>query len=302
MSGRKISKDVFVELAEFVEKLLGASRLEKSLNRYKRALSYKNTNYIPHRLIHNYKAVMDSLKTIEETPPCGDLIAMMELTLFKTLVEEFNKDQYWNEIESDLYSTGSFVHTMALLQFISMQRANGSNIEFLVATNSNKKIADAVMYTPLMDRIDIEVKAPKLLWAPNSLTIDESNKVIENAWRKSKNQIRNGPSILLIGGIFVPKQFLAQLEESARNLLHIKKNKHIGMIIINSFTIIIDNPIYNNGQIGVGPTTSITPQIVMHVAKNPHYNGIVQFIDGDSNIPGYSKGIESTEYTINGKL
>lgn len=298
MTNQKISREVFVDLAKFVEELLGTLRLQYLLKKYERARVLGNKNYVPHRLVHNYKAMIGSLETMLKSPPSGDLVAMMELTLFKAFVDEFRSDPVWPEIHSDLYSTGSFVHMMSLLQFVSMQRAQGCIIE-LLPNGSGKKTADAVMYTPLKDRIDVEVKAPELLWAPSNLTSEQAKKIIENAWKKSRHQFRSGPSILLIGGIFVPRRLLGLLESAAKEFFHKKKNQHVGYIIINNVSVLVMDPILNNGNFSVGPKTSLSPQIVVHQAKNPYYKGIVEFQEGERDIPGYSKSVDSSEFTIN---
>jgi len=298
---RPIDSEIFVELVEFVENLLGSSRLQKLLCRYERAIELGNKKYIPHRLVYNYRAARNSLDTLLNSPPSCDVIAMVELALFRGFVQEFRDDPVWPEIEPDLFSTGSFVHMMCLLQFVSMQRARGNNAELLPTSSDGSKSADAVVYTLARDRIDVEVKAPELLWAPGQLTADEAQKVVKNAWKKSRQQIRNGPSILLLGGLFVPKGSLAILEEAARNFLERKKNQHVGYIMINSITIGVKNPLYTSDGISieVGPETSVAPQIAMRSVKNPHYRGAVEFLESDREIPGYSVSGESSEFTIN---
>lgn len=301
MATQPISAEVFVDLALFVEDLLGSERLDVLLAKYERALSHGNDKFVPHRLVSNYRATRDSIETMKSRRPGGSFVEMMELSLFRDLVGIFETDPAWSQLKSDVYSTGGFVHMVILLMFVHIQRAEKKSIDLIVPESDGQKIGDAVMYTPLRDRIDIEIKCPELLWAPGHISDAEADKVIENCWRRSRRQIRQGVSILVIGGLYIPKDAMKKLGQAAERQLARRKNKHVGFIHLLSMTILVDSPKFAPGDqnFAIGPKTKMNHQIVQHPIANPHYDGIVEWLERKDPTPGFTPSAPTTEFTIN---
>ena len=118
-----------------------------------------------------------------------------------------------------------------------------------------------------------------MLWSPKSIDKDQSKAIIKKCWKKAKGQIGNHVSVLVIGGIFIPKESLDNLERSARQFLDNRKNTSVAFIVILSVTVLLRDPVIKGTQIGVGAHSSAVPQFIIRRVKNKHYKGIVTFFD-----------------------
>ena len=283
-----ITSKHFEDLATFVEKIMGDSLAGhvKSLNNAKLA---RCEIFVPHRLVYLYDRVVTSLGTLKEKKPSGDFVSFIELSFFESLVSDFKTGLAWKDLSVELTEKGSFVHMLTLLTFLKLQRARGTTAKIVPSNTNTAKSADAVLFTPLCDRIDVEIKSPKLLWAPRELDEEDSAKVVRNAWRKAKGQIGMRPSILVIGGIYIPKSSLNLLKIEANKFFERRKNKHVAYIIIISVTMLVMKPELKDGKLAIKHDTSMMPQVVTRQVRNPHYEGIVEFMEIDREIPGFTK-------------
>lgn len=294
MSG-PLTPEKFDELAVYTEELLG-SHLTKQHSSYLRAKQSGNNQYKYHRLAYLYDRMLEAKITTKQTPPSGDLAAVVELAVFKSLVEEFESEEGWNEIKSELNSPTSFVHLMNMLIFIKMQRGLGGNCTFVTSNSTSKKSADIVMYTPLKDKINVEVKCPEILIQAIDLTDEQMDRIIERSWKKASKQLKPEPSILLIGGVHIPIKIMNKLQNFAQSFLDSKENLNVAYIRIQSVSIKVENPIFNeNGGWAMGKGTSLQPQINFRQAKNKSYKGIVQFNPSNKVSNGFSKSENPTK-------
>ena len=298
--GPRLTPQVFEDLAQFVEALLG-EHLEKNLSRFKRAKMCGNTDFIPHRLAYLYDRMVDARRTTKLSPPSGDLGALTELNVFRSLVDEFKTEPGWSDIKSELNAPRSFAHLMNLLIFLKMQRGRNVNCGFVTSNSTVGKSADIAMFTPLKDRINVEIKAPEKLITPIDLSKDDTDRIIRQSWKKARKQLGNEASILVIGGLFIPKKCLDLLELSAQEFLDRKQNKNVAFIRIQSISLLMENPIIDGDKLAMGKGTNLTPQITLRQAKNNSYQNIVEFYTTNKIADGFSKSDENQkELTVEG--
>jgi len=283
-----ITPSMFDELRKFVEKLLG-SHLSVHLRKYENAQKANCDIFVPHRLVYLYDRIRVSIESLKDENPTADVVAFIELSFFQTLVESFKSGQAWRSVAQELNEKGSFVHMITMLAFLKIQRIRGTTAKIIPAKNESAKSADAVLYTPLCDRVDVEIKSPELLWSPIELTEDQAGRVIKNAWKKAKGQIGVRSSVLVIGGIYVPKAALDRLEEAAKKFLKRKKNTQVAYIMILSVTALVDKPVLKDNSIGINSETSVMPQLAIRQVRNEYYDGIVKFYESDREVPGLTR-------------
>jgi hypothetical protein len=269
--------------------------LSRHLQKFRHAQEAKCNSFVPHRLAYLYDRIKDSVATLKEREPAGDVISFLELSLFQYLVEDIKTDPAWNSISQELHEKGSFVHMMTLLAFVKLQRMRGTIARIVPAKNSEAKSADAFLATSLHIKVDVEIKSPELLWTRSALTTEQAARVIKSAWRKSKGQIGERPSILVIGGLYLPNAVLELLASEAQKFLEIKRNKHVALIVLMSVTSHFDKPIFEDGALTIGPETSMAPRISLHHVHNPHYEGVIKFFNSDREVPGQKKLNDSVE-------
>ena len=179
-----------------------------------------------------------------------------------------------------------------------VQKNRETQYKLVPSVRGQRRDADEVFFTPLLDQIDVEIKAPMKLCAPDKLTEDEAEKLIEKCWKKSRGQRGKRASILVIGGIYIPKEIMKKLKIAADNFFQRKKNENVAFIEIFSITLLLDKPIITEDSFGISSETSLSNQITTHSAKNPFYKGIVDFIEVTKSPSGFKKSENHSELRI----
>jgi len=304
IKARKMSVNTasFKEIIRFIEETFG-SMLSKHIDSYHLSLKHNNDNYIPHRLAYLYCRLQNSLITLKQDPPSGDVPALIEAAFFRDLVEIFNKGPAWRVIEPELKGSNSFVHLMTMLAYTSLLRGNGNRVTLVGSNKDEKKIADMNLFTISGDRVDIEIKAPQKLLALNEITNEKALIIIEKAWKHARGQIGKRASMLVIGGLYLPNKVLNTLEDVANTFLVKKKNKNILSITITSITMLFEDPILEGEKIKITSSTKTRSQLSFRYAINPSYEGVVFLHESERKNDFFSNSnLVSTEFQIKNRV
>ena len=292
--------DDFQKYRGYAQQILG-DKYERHKQAFEKARSHKNTNFVPHRLIYLDERIEASLRGMHEVPPNVDFMALSEIGFFKFLFEKFRTNRAWSEIRSELRSQGSFVHHLISFIFLYTNRLRGTEVDFVASSNATKRECDLVLFTPLKDRVNVEVKAPELLWAPRALTQEQAEKLIEKCWKRSKGQRGKRTSVIVIGGIYIPDASMTHLRDAAERYLNARKNNTVLMIQIMSYSLLVERP-KSLTPLTFGPDTSMTPQVKLQFAQNTYYKGIVRLLARDRVVRGMSVSPENTIEVTTGPL
>lgn len=298
--------DQLTELKKFVEDVLG-NHFNPLTKRSLRAIHHKDSSYIPHRLIYLYERMLISEHGMNETPPNPDFISICELDFLKSIANRWQGTKEWDEIKHELLQREAYVHCLILLAWLTISTDTGMNVEIIPKDKeTGVRTADAKIFNPFGEYMLAELKAPQVLLNPTHiLTADEAYKIIRNARKKTgsgaNRQIGNQPSALIIGGLFISDPNLDTLENAVKENFRRVPASNIAVCFIFSFSIIINNPVFKNGQQAIDINkTVISGVITQRVIVNKSYSGNLPIKFKEDTPLATIDESKRTQHTING--
>ncbi|MGP8073453.1 MAG: hypothetical protein ACLP74_00305, partial [Thermoplasmata archaeon] len=209
----------------------------------------------------------------------------IELVVLVELLERWRADPTFPRILADLLTEDGYRHSLSTLLAVSQLTDLGNGVGLYGELGARVKVPDFWIQVSAHNRLNVEVKAPALLVAPDpALSREDAETALEGARKDSikggRPQLpRDTPGILLLGGVYLSASDLDTLESVCVVSMNQKgpNYSHIAGVMLLSF-----NPFLNGLPIGRGtaaPTLwQLTGGAQIRWIKNGSYTGEVTIV------------------------
>jgi hypothetical protein len=236
------------------------------------------------RLVGVINGTLQTLEDEGDERPRFFLSEIIELSALLGSLERWAASPLRARILKDLGSDEGYYHSLFLLLAASYLTDSGNQVGFYEDREQGKRVPDLWTQANAVDRMDAELKAPRILMRPPHgsppLRPQEALKAIESARKKALKgghpQLSvSNPGILIIAGAYLSPSDLDLLAEESRRVLSAKGARYgaFAGILILSFNLM-------SGKFLLGFQTPFDPWhlpvgggVVPRLARNPCYMG-----------------------------
>jgi hypothetical protein len=204
----------------------------------------------------------------------GDLLS--ELVTTVSLLSRWQNHPLAPALAATLGTEDEGHHTVMLLA-VASYLVDARNGVGLVSTGSEGRIPDIWTEPSLVERLDVEVKAPKDLRGPRPHPVDaaEAERLVERIVKKAASATGGqldpeGSGVLAIGGFHLGAGSLDMLERAATGVLQRQadRKKHLAGVILTELSYEI-----TEGDGGEHVAKDFSPILATRFVRHPGYRG-----------------------------
>jgi hypothetical protein len=209
---------------------------------------------------------------------------LSELYTIISLFERWRNHPAWSQLVASLANDAEVQHSLTLLAVASYLRDSGNGVG-LVFEGTSGRISDLWIVPSLVERIDIEVKAPVVLRGPrrSALSPEEAEDVLTRQVNKAASARRgqldpDSSGLLVIGTFHLAPEEVEELSSTAGRILEGQRSRkpHLAGVVISAFSYTIGTVANAEGLSRIEFASSLQTLVVRH----PGYQGNLSIEEG----------------------
>lgn len=270
-----LSPDGLEVLAAELVRVLGDS-YERIRAAYQRKLAARADAAVQHRLIHLREYVLSAAASLRAQDGPGNLTLdgdlLSEAWATVTMFRRWQFHPTWPELARSLVDPTSVQHTVMTLLVASYLVDSGNGVS-ISASNRAGRIPDLWAQPTVIERLEVEVKAPIDLRGPLTLPLDAGRagglirRLLDEAGSSSHGQLDPTSSgVLAIGAFHLGPGGIETLERAAMRVLarQARRKPHVVGILVCEATYLES---YVNREL------TLTPVMNQRLIRHPGYTG-----------------------------